>query len=110
MSVLLLYTLLLISVETKTYDLGVLRVLGFNKLGVVFMVLIQALSYVLPAIIVGIILSIPFLLYASSALKASIGVEIEATPTTNAVFMSLGLGLLIPLLSSYVPIKEALSK
>ncbi|CAD8101464.1 unnamed protein product [Paramecium primaurelia] len=110
LSVLLLYTLLLISVETKTYDLGVLRVLGFNKLGVVFMVLIQALSYVLPAIIVGIILSIPFLLYASSALKASIGVEIEATPTTNAIFMSLGLGLLIPLLSSYVPIKEALSK
>jgi ABC-type antimicrobial peptide transport system permease subunit len=39
LSVLLLYTLLLISVETKTYDLGVLRVLGFNKLGVIFMVL-----------------------------------------------------------------------
>lgn len=39
LSVILLYTLLLISVETKTYDLGVLRVLGFNKLGVVLLVI-----------------------------------------------------------------------
>lgn len=39
LSVILLYTLLLISVETKTYDLGVLRVLGFNKLGVVMLVI-----------------------------------------------------------------------
>jgi hypothetical protein len=43
-------------------------------------------------------------------LKASIGVEIVPTPTTNAIFMALGLGLLIPLISSYVPIREALSK
>lgn len=40
LSVILLYTLLLISVETKTYDLGVLRVLGFNKVGVVLLVLV----------------------------------------------------------------------
>jgi ABC-type antimicrobial peptide transport system permease subunit len=49
-------------VETKTYEMGVLRVLGFNKSGVVALVLIQALSYVVPALIAGMILSIPFLL------------------------------------------------
>lgn len=39
LSSVLLYTLLLISVETKTYELGVIRVLGFNKPGIVFMIL-----------------------------------------------------------------------
>jgi ABC-type antimicrobial peptide transport system permease subunit len=39
LSVFLLYNLLLISVETKTYEMGVLRVLGFNKAGVVFLIL-----------------------------------------------------------------------
>ena len=39
LSVFLLYNLLLISVETKTYEMGVLRVLGFNKPGVVFLIL-----------------------------------------------------------------------
>jgi ABC-type antimicrobial peptide transport system permease subunit len=62
LSIVLLYNLLLISVETKTYEMGVLRVLGFNKLGVIFLILIQAMSYVIPAIICGMILSIPFLL------------------------------------------------
>jgi ABC-type antimicrobial peptide transport system permease subunit len=61
LSVILLYNLLLISVETKTYELGVLRVLGFNKIGVIVLIIIQALSYVIPAIICGILLSIPFL-------------------------------------------------
>jgi ABC-type antimicrobial peptide transport system permease subunit len=62
LSVILLYNLLLISVETKTYQLGVLRVLGFNKIGVVLLIIIQALSYVLPAVCCGILLSIPFLM------------------------------------------------
>ena len=61
LSVILLYTLLLITVETKTYDLGVLRVLGFNKLGVILLVITQALSYVIPAIIAGLTLSFPLL-------------------------------------------------
>lgn len=68
------------------------------------------MSYVIPAIISGILLSIPLLIYASSELQKSIGVELTPTPTTNAILLSLGLGLLIPILSSYVPIKEALSK
>jgi ABC-type antimicrobial peptide transport system permease subunit len=40
LSVVLLYNLLLISVETKTYEMGVLRVLGFNKVGVICLILI----------------------------------------------------------------------
>ena len=40
LSLVLLYNLLLISVETKTYEMGVSRVLGFNKLGVVFLILV----------------------------------------------------------------------
>ncbi|KAM3144375.1 hypothetical protein pb186bvf_003539 [Paramecium bursaria] len=110
LSVILLYTLLLITVETKTYDLGVLRVLGFNKLGVVLLVITQALSYVIPAIIAGLTLSFPLLVYAVSALKASIGVEFAPVPTGNALALSICLGLLIPLASSIIPIREALKQ
>lgn len=61
LSVMLLYNLLLVSVETKTYELGVLRVLGLNKLGVVSLILVQSLSYVIPAVIFGFVLSVPLL-------------------------------------------------
>ena len=36
----LLYNLLLVSIETKTFELGVLRVLGLNKLGVVSLIIV----------------------------------------------------------------------
>lgn len=57
----LLYNLLLVSVETKTYELGVLRVLGLNKIGVIFLIITQSLSYVIPAVFVGFCLAFPLL-------------------------------------------------
>lgn len=38
-SVLLIYALLMISVETKTFDTGVMRMLGLGKRGFVIMIL-----------------------------------------------------------------------
>lgn len=38
-SVLLIYALLMISVETKTFDTGVMRMLGLSKNGFVIMIL-----------------------------------------------------------------------
>ena len=40
LSIVLLYSLLLVSVETKTFELGILRMLGFNKIGIILMILI----------------------------------------------------------------------
>lgn len=84
LSVILLYSLLLVSVETKTFDFGVIRVLGLNKIGVIGMILVQSLSYVIPGIVFGLILSIPALLYAKNALNEAIGVSISILPTPYA--------------------------
>lgn len=55
--IMMLYNLLLVSVETKTYELGVIRILGLNKLGVVFLILTQSVSFVFPGVIIGLLLS-----------------------------------------------------
>jgi ABC-type antimicrobial peptide transport system permease subunit len=68
------------------------------------------LSYVIPAIVAGMIVSIPFLAITANMLRSSMGVEISITPTPNAVGLALGLGFLIPMFSSIVPIKEALKQ
>lgn len=60
-SVLLIYSLLMISVETKTFETGVLRLLGLTKYDCIQMILIQSFFYVIPAIILGYIGSIPAL-------------------------------------------------
>ena len=61
LSIILIYSLLLVTVETKSFDLGIFRILGLNKLGIIVMIFIQCMSYVIPSLISGLILSIPIL-------------------------------------------------
>ena len=39
-SVLLIYSLLMISIETKTHEIGIMRLVGLSKLGFIGMILI----------------------------------------------------------------------
>ena len=60
-SILLIYSLLMISVETKTFDNGLMRLVGLSKSGYVAMILTQALMFILPAMVLGLIMSMPAL-------------------------------------------------
>ena len=39
-SILLIYSLLMITVETKTFEIGIMRMVGVSKLGLMFMIII----------------------------------------------------------------------
>ncbi|EGR31920.1 hypothetical protein IMG5_099480 [Ichthyophthirius multifiliis] len=110
LSVMLLYNLLLVSIETKNFEFGVLRVLGLNKFGVVCLIIFQSLFYVIPAVISGLLISIILLEIISKQLYQVLNLEISNTPTGNAFVLSLLLGIAIPLVSSIIPIREALKQ
>ena len=61
LSILLIYSLLLISVESKTFEFGVMRMIGLSKTGIVSMIMIQSVLFVLPSLACGFLLSIPTL-------------------------------------------------
>ena len=100
----------MISVETKTFEIGVMRLIGLTKLGFVGMILTQASMFVLPAVILGFTVSIPltYVLY-SQLFESSLGYMPSVLPTRGAVLRACFIGLLIPFLSSIVPIKKVLS-
>lgn len=56
---LLIYSLLLISVETKTFEIGIMRLVGLTKGGFIGMIMTQSAMFVVPSVILGFILSIP---------------------------------------------------
>ena len=56
---LLIYSLLLISVETKTFEIGVMRLVGLTKAGFIGMIMTQAALFVIPSVILGFLLSLP---------------------------------------------------
>ena len=60
-SVLLIYSLLMITTETKTFDTGVMRLIGLSSYGFVAMIFTQAVLFVIPSIICAYICSFPSL-------------------------------------------------
>ena len=61
-SVLLIYSLLVINVETKTFDIGVQRMVGLTRRGLILIVLIQGVLFVVPALVLGFLVSVPALM------------------------------------------------
>ena len=58
-SVLLIYSLLMITIETKTFDIGVMRLTGLSSGGFIAMVFIQAIMFVLPSLISAFMCVVP---------------------------------------------------
>lgn len=109
-AILLIYSLLMISVETKTFDFGVMRLVGLTKVGFVGMILTQAGLFVLPAVLLGFILAFPTIYFMYKTLfDSSLGYMPSIVPSVSTVAGALFVGVLIPLLSSIIPIRRALS-
>ncbi|CDW84878.1 family protein [Stylonychia lemnae] len=110
-SVLLIYSLLMISVETKTFEIGVMRMVGLSKYGIVIMILLQGLMFVLPAIITGFAFSFPVLgIIYDRLLTKDLGIPNDPIPSTASVIQALAIGFIIPMLASIYPIKSSLEK
>lgn len=60
-SIMLIYSLLMIGIDTKTLEMGILRMVGISKIGLTLMIFLQSIMFVIPAIILGFSLSIPCL-------------------------------------------------
>ncbi len=110
-AILLIYSLLMISVETKTLEMGIIRMVGLSKLGITAMVGLQGLMFVIPAIVIGFILASPALkIIYSFLITPDLGIEGDPSPDDMASLQALGIGFLIPLLSAILPVRSVLSK
>jgi hypothetical protein len=108
---LLIYSLLMITTETKRYENGLMALLGLSKCGYASMILLQAFMFVLPAIFFGFCFSIPALAFVYDNLfTTSMGFTPKLFPGGMACLLALAIGLLIPVFGSIIPIKIALSK
>eukprot|EP01130_Rhizamoeba_saxonica_P014410 TRINITY_DN6293_c0_g1_i1.p1 TRINITY_DN6293_c0_g1~~TRINITY_DN6293_c0_g1_i1.p1 ORF type:complete len:1033 (-),score=164.52 TRINITY_DN6293_c0_g1_i1:42-3140(-) len=110
LSVLLIYSLLMINVETKTFELGVLRMIGAKKKAIIMLVLVQALSYSLPSWIFGILASYGTSFYVSNYVTKSTGVPVPSGLNSSGVAWATFLGYAVPIVSSIFPIMNALNK
>jgi ABC-type lipoprotein release transport system permease subunit len=110
LSILLIYSLLSISVETKTFEFGVMRMVGLSKTGIINMIVLQGFMFVLPSLICGFVLAVPALNKVYELIFEEEAKDQNSMPSAFAVYQALLMGAVIPLFSSITPIQNALSK
>ncbi|KAJ3080521.1 hypothetical protein HK102_002991 [Quaeritorhiza haematococci] len=109
LSVFLVYHLLMGSVETRMFELGVLRMVGMTRSGVITILLIQAMTYAIPAWVVGLILAQVAFAFGKGILESVASVPISPYLRSDAILVSTVLGVVVPIISAILPIRRALS-
>uniref|UniRef100_A0A0G4G8H5 ABC3 transporter permease C-terminal domain-containing protein n=1 Tax=Chromera velia CCMP2878 TaxID=1169474 RepID=A0A0G4G8H5_9ALVE len=107
LSIVLIYSLLIISVEASTYKLGILRMLGFNRQNLVELIIVQAAAFVVPALLLGFVIAAGVAVAISGFFASTTGVPVSNQLAPSSVAVGLVLGLLIPFASSILPILTA---
>ncbi|KAJ3281845.1 hypothetical protein HK104_011247 [Borealophlyctis nickersoniae] len=109
LSCFLIYSLLMVSVETRTFELGVLRMIGQTRKGIVSLLLIQATTYSLPAWVLGLTLSQLAFGIGKKYLEKITFITLSPMLTSSSVAVATILGLVVPILAAIMPIRQALS-
>eukprot|EP01083_Nonionella_stella_P097731 274723_1 len=110
LSIMLLYSLLVVSVDTRTFQLGILRMIGMTRRSLIKLLIHQSLTYSLPSWIFGIIISEIAIFYLLSQFSDLVGYHLDPIISLSGIVRATAVGILIPLISSILPIKNALSK
>ena len=84
-SVLLIYSLLMLSVESKSFELGVMRMVGLSKNNVMALVIMQSFMFVIPSIIAGFTVSLTILQGAKYYAENNLQMDFEAIPSLMSV-------------------------
>ena len=106
----MLYSLTISDVETKTYEYGMLRALGFKSSHLIAMITLQSFLYSVPGVIAGIAVALTFNVIIRFMIFYMAGNAVEFGLTTTALCIGVCFGFFMPLISIYFPIKAALGK
>jgi ABC-type antimicrobial peptide transport system permease subunit len=109
LSFMLVYSLILSNVDEKNYEFGMLRSLGFKKSNLMQIIIFQSLFFSIPAIIFGLIIAFFINIPISNFFFTFAGIETNYMLSNTTIILGIIAGLTLPLISSYFPIKKALS-
>ncbi|KAM9955751.1 hypothetical protein ACTFIW_001956 [Dictyostelium discoideum] len=110
LSILLIYTTLMIDVDSMTFNNGVFRMIGAKFSFIIELIVSKTIIFTIPSIILGLIFSQIFLVIIVDQLKRFTNSdEISKYLTVDSIVYSILLGFLIPMVSLILPIRKALS-
>jgi len=106
--IILIYTIMLNDVEERTYEFAMLRTLGFKKFNLVVVLMVQALFFSIPSTFIGFVLLFIFKNATQVLLYDYAGISCNLPVNQDTVIIGLVTGIIVPMVSNVIPIKQAL--
>ena len=106
--VLLVYSLMSGNVDERTYEFGMMRSLGFKKNNLILLILLQGLFFAIPGTILGLTTSYIANNYIAFLFNWYTALVMPFFLSTNNLIFGIAVGISIPLISSFFPIKKSL--
>lgn len=109
LSFMLVYSLILSNVDEKNYEFGMLRSLGFKKSNLIYVIILQSLFFSISAIFISLAFATLANIPISFFFTKFSGISTSFLLSKSSVMLGILAGLTLPLISSYFPVKKALS-
>ena len=110
LSSMLMYSLVLQDVNSKTYEYGMLRALGFKKIYLIEVISLKSSIFSIAGLFLGIIIASLINIALREVLFLDASNSLSYDLTSVAIWIGVMFGIVTPLLANYLPIKESLSK
>lgn len=106
LSVLLIFSLLQISIETRIYEFGILRIIGSTKSNLIILILTQCLTFSIPSFALAYFVHIYILDLIQNLLSSVTETNLQLKQEFGSIFYALIMTNLVPLVAAFYPIKS----
>eukprot|EP00186_Timspurckia_oligopyrenoides_P005004 CAMPEP_0182451054 /NCGR_PEP_ID=MMETSP1172-20130603/43509_1 /TAXON_ID=708627 /ORGANISM="Timspurckia oligopyrenoides, Strain CCMP3278" /LENGTH=1001 /DNA_ID=CAMNT_0024648789 /DNA_START=220 /DNA_END=3225 /DNA_ORIENTATION=+ len=103
-----LQSLLSFSVDARTQEAGIYRLLGLHRISLLLMILLQSLILSIPSCILGLILAQALFVPATQFLASVLSTELSPILPPQSFIYGIMLGIIVPLIATIQPIQNAL--
>jgi ABC-type antimicrobial peptide transport system permease subunit len=104
------YSLMLSDATARTYEYGMLRVLGLTHRSLALAMVMQALYYAIPGVVLGLLASLALSAPIIRTLDSYAKVDASAVMLPTAARLATALGLVMPLVATIGPMRRVLSR
>ncbi|KAA6373196.1 MAG: putative DUF214 family protein, partial [Streblomastix strix] len=109
-SILLIYSQLMISVESRSFEMGILRMVGFDRVGIIGVLVTQSLLYSIPGIIFGLLFAIIINYFGMQVFEDISSIPLSRWVPVFSIVVSILISVIISLIASIFPIRHALKQ
>ena len=110
LSLILIYSLLVITTETNSFEFGVLRLVGNTKRDIILLVIFQCIAFSIPGFILAFLLHFKVLSLINYAIQSLVNTNLILEFSYEGFFLALIVNFLSPITASILPIRSILKK